>query len=298
MLPMGLPSLSTTGPLPRQWPAVKAVRAPGVDETEGAHVRCPDESPSPGTPTRREWRAPAPRESSAQGSARLPRPASATIVGALSSPIRWGQWPTTLPALGCMQQGSPGTSARAACHDASATESSAPVPDESDPGSRCHSRRRSAGTCCRRRRSARRSPTACHRTPPCTSVEQGAAVAAVAGAAVPEPRRAATAPRPRRARPLGLLRRRRRWRLVGVRARRPRDPVGSVQHQVAVVLQHQPDILGALGIGVPDRLVRCVEHGCCHPSEPRAVRRSGRRCPSPKPHHRLRPAPGCRRPAG
>ena len=90
-----------------------------------------------------------------------------------------------------------------------------------------------------------------------------------------------------------------RWRhLVGVGARRPGDAVEPVQHDVAVVLQDQPHILGALGVGVPDGLVRRVEHDSCRPSAPRGARRPDRWCRSTTPHRRPSTAPGCRRPAG
>src|SRR5215212_7077629 len=51
-----------------------------------------------------------------------------------------------------------------------------------------------------------------------------------------------------------------RWRRISLSVGRPRWTVEAVQHEVAVVLQKEPNILGALGIRVPDRLVRCVEY--------------------------------------
>src|SRR5205807_9455787 len=54
--------------------------------------------------------------------------------------------------------------------------------DGSDRDSKCRWRWRSADTCCRRRRTAPRSPTGCHRRPPCTSAERAAVVAEVEAA--------------------------------------------------------------------------------------------------------------------
>jgi hypothetical protein len=140
----------------------------------------------------------------------------------------------------------------------SVTGSSIPGPDGSGQGWKYRSHRRSLGICCRNRRSAPRSPTGYPQKPPCTS-----AMPATEPARVPVRV------------PVqsgcwnffgggrnnfwhrGLRRRGWRWRLIGLR---PCRSVERVQHKVAVVLHEEPNILGALGVGVPDRLVRRVEH--------------------------------------